>query len=195
MELVYPPYPAPVIPAPTAENPSSAVSNMAEMVPVVEPNGIVVGQASRAYVHGGSKVLHPVVHLHILNRNGELYLQKRSMKKNFLPGYWDTAVGGHVDYGEQIVEALFREAAEELKFYDFNPIPLTVYEFESERERELVNVFACVGDFCPQPDMEEVDEGRYWNMKELEEYLGKTFLTRNFEDEFVRIRKGLEALL
>jgi isopentenyldiphosphate isomerase len=31
-----------------------------------------------------------------------LYLQKRSETKDIQPGKWDTAVGGHVDYGETI---------------------------------------------------------------------------------------------
>ena len=74
-ELVYPVEPAPVLPLPTAETPGGQQLKDSEMVPVVEPDGLVVGQASRKYVHGGSKLLHPVVHLHIINRNSELYVQ------------------------------------------------------------------------------------------------------------------------
>ncbi|MBQ5486639.1 MAG: NUDIX domain-containing protein, partial [Bacteroidales bacterium] len=77
------------------------------MVPVVEESGLVIGQASRETVHGGSMLLHPVVHLHVVNRDGELFIQKRSMKKKQFPGMWDTAVGGHVDYGERLETALF----------------------------------------------------------------------------------------
>ena len=80
----------------------------------MEPSGLVYGRATRDWCHSGSKVLHPVVHLHIVDRFGNIYLQKRAMTKDLLPGYWDTAVGGHVTYGEQAVEALYREAAEEL---------------------------------------------------------------------------------
>ncbi|MDD6253120.1 MAG: NUDIX domain-containing protein [Candidatus Cryptobacteroides sp.] len=165
------------------------------MLPIIRENGIVYAQASRAYCHVGSFLLHPVVHLHILNRNDELYLQKRSMKKDLLPGMWDTAVGGHVDYGEYIGEALHREAAEELKFYDFNPIYLGSYVFQSSTEREMVNVFAVVGNFNPHPDLEEVEEGRYWAMEEIEANIGKSVFTPNFEGEFHRIRRSLEALL
>ena len=59
-ELIYPPFPAPVMPHPTAEMPSDKISRSTEMVPVVDLSGEVVGQASRQYVHGGSKLLHPV---------------------------------------------------------------------------------------------------------------------------------------
>ena len=182
-DLVYPPEPAPVLPVPTADNPSSAIVVKGEMFPIIRENGIVYAQATRSYCHGGSFLLHPVVHLHIINRNNELYLQKRSMKKDLLPGRWDTAVGGHVDYGEYICEALHREAAEELKFYDFNPISLGNYVYRSDSEREMVNIFAAVGNFSPQPDLDEVEEGRYWPMEE------------NFESEFRKIRRSLEALL
>lgn len=195
MILVYPSFPAPVLPKRSYLHPAFEIPAGTEMLPIVEPNGIVIGQSPRSYVHGGSLLLHPVVHLHIINRDGSLYLQKRSMNKDLLPGYWDTAVGGHVAYGEQIVEALYRESGEELHFYDYNPIFLRSYIYESKKEKELVNVYACVGNFTPVPNQEEVEDGRYWSFDEIDEYLGKSVLTPNFEGEFVRIRKSLEALL
>lgn len=194
-DLIYPETPAPTLPKPTVNSVHDGIVRGGEMLPVIQENGIVYAQASRAYCHGGSKVLHPVVHLHILNRYDQLYLQQRSMKKDLLPGRWDTAVGGHVDYGEYIMEALIRESSEELKFTEYNPIWLGNYVFESETERELVNIFAAVGNFTPQPDLEEVIDGRYWSMDEIEKNIGKSVFTPNFEMEFGRIRKSLEALL
>lgn len=166
-----------------------------EMLPIIRENGIVYAQATRKYCHGGSFLLHPVVHLHIINRNAELYLQKRSMKKDLLPGRWDTAVGGHVDYGETLEEALYREASEELGFRDFNPIFLKSYIWESAREKELVSVFATVGNFTLKPDNDEVTEGRYWNMSEIESNLARGLFTPNFEQEFKSIKDTLLALL
>ncbi|MBQ6044321.1 MAG: NUDIX domain-containing protein [Bacteroidales bacterium] len=165
------------------------------MVPIVDTHGVVLGQASRGWCHGGEKPLHPVVHLHILNRNCELYLQKRAMTKDLLPGYWDTAVGGHVSYGESIIEALFREAGEELGFYDFNPVSVTSYVFESQVEKELVNVFAAVGNFELFPNKEEVTEGRFWPFPDIEAHMSPGVFTPNFEQEFRMIRQTLESLL
>lgn len=195
IDLVYPPEPAPILPAPTADAPSVKIAHAGEMLPVIRENGIVYAQASRRYCHGGSFLLHPVVHLHIINRNAELYLQKRSMKKDLLPGRWDTAVGGHVDYGETLEEALYREASEELGFRDFNPIFLKSYIWESAREKELVSVFATVGNFTLKPDNDEVTEGRYWNMSEIESNLARGLFTPNFEQEFKSIKDTLLALL
>lgn len=195
IDLVYPPEPAPILPVPTADVPSTMMVQAGEMLPVIRENGIVYAQATRKYCHGGSFLLHPVVHLHIINRNAELYLQKRSMKKDLLPGRWDTAVGGHVDYGEYLSEALHREAGEELGFYDFNPLYLGSYVFQSNIEREMINIFAAVGNFTLHPDEDEVEEGRYWPLDEIEANIGKDVFTPNFEGEFRRIRKSLEALL
>lgn len=194
-ELIYPAAPAVILPLPSVDNPGESPRTYGEMVPVVEESGLVVGQATRKAVHGGSKLMHPVVHLHIINREGCLYIQKRSMKKDLLPGCWDTAVGGHVDYGESLEESLYREASEELGFRDFNPVYLKSYVWESARERELVNVFATVGDFVLKPDLDEVSEGRYHTMSEIESHLGMGFFTPNFEQEFKSIKNILLALL
>ena len=194
-DLIYPVSPAPVMPLPSADNPGDRPRPTGEMVPVVEENGLVIGQATRQSVHDGSKLMHPVIHLHIINREGCLYIQKRSMKKDLLPGRWDTAVGGHVDYGETLEEALYREASEELGFRDFNPIFLKSYIWESAREKELVSVFATVGNFTLKPDNDEVTEGRYWNMSEIESNLARGLFTPNFEQEFKSIKDTLLALL
>ena len=194
IELIYPQEVAPVVPPPTALT-SAAKQVGAEWFPVLESNGVVIGRSTRAYCHSGAKPLHPVIHIHIIDRMSRVYLQKRSMKKDIQPGKWDTAVGGHISYGESVLEAVYREANEELGLHEFNPIHLETYEFESQIERELVNVFAAVGSYELTPDLDEVDEGRWWPIEEIDEALGKNIFTPNFESEFKMIRKQLVALL
>ena len=99
--------------------------NPSELFPVVDETGRVVGCATRGECHDGRRLLHPVVHLHLFNSRGELYLQKRPLWKDIQPGRWDTAVGGHVDYGETPDEALRREVREELGVTEFTPERLT----------------------------------------------------------------------
>lgn len=194
MELIYPYDIAPVVPAPTAESKvERAVAS--EWFPVVESSGLVIGRATRNYCHSGAKPLHPVIHIHIIDRFSRIYLQKRSMNKDIQPGKWDTAVGGHVSYGEGILEAVYREASEELGFTDFNPIHLETYQFESEIEKEMVNVFAVVGTYELHPDLDEVDEGRWWELADIDSNLDKGVFTPNFESEFRMIRRSLLALL
>lgn len=106
------------------------------------------------------------------------------MKKEIQPGKWDTAVGGHVDYGETIEEALRREVREELGITGFNPEFMTRYLFESAVEKELVHTFRTTYDGPTAPDPDELDEGRFWPIAEIEANLGKAVFTPNFEQEY-----------
>lgn len=156
--------------------------NAAERLPVVDAAGRVVGSATRGECHGGGMLLHPVVHLHLSNSRGELFLQKRPAWKNIQPGRWDIAVGGHVGWGERIGEALRREVKEELGITEFTPERVAVYVFRSEREEELVYVHRAVYDGAVIPS-DELDGGRFWRREEIAEQLGRGLFTPNFEGE------------
>ena len=159
-----------------------------EWFPLVNEAGETVGKATRRTCHNGSKLLHPVVHLHIYNRAGDLYLQKRSVRKDIQPGKWDTAVGGHVDLGETIEVALRREVREELGITDFIPEFLMRYVFESALEKELVNTFRTVYEGPFLPDADEIEEARFWSISEIEAHLGKGGFTPNFESEYEKLK-------
>ena len=163
--------------------------NEQEMFPVVDEQGNLVGAATRGECHGGSMLLHPVVHLHVFNSKGELYLQRRPLWKDIQPGKWDTAVGGHVDLGESVDMALMREAREELGLTEFTPERLTSYVFESERERELVFAHKTTYDGAIAPS-DELDGGRFWTLDEIRAQLGQGVFTPNFENEFRKLGWG-----
>lgn len=158
--------------------------NPQELFPEVDENGNILGAVSRGHAHDGSKILHPVVHLHVFNSLGELYLQHRPAWKDIQPDKWDTAVGGHVDLGESVDQALKREVREELGITDFSPVAMGHYVFESQRERELVYVHRCVYDGPVRPSHDELAGGRFWSPAEITENLGKGVFTPNFENEY-----------
>ncbi len=160
-----------------------------EMVPVVNEKGQVIGKASRAQVHNNPGLLHPVVHLHVFNSEGKLFLQKRSGQKDLLPGYWDIAVGGHLRFGEPIEAALMRESMEELGFSPEDAYLHFTSIQKSDRESELAYVYSCQWDGPFQLNPEEVEEGRFWSIFEIRKFLGQQLFTPNFEYEFGLLQK------
>jgi isopentenyldiphosphate isomerase len=159
-----------------------------EWFPIVDEDGNTIGKALRSVCHDGkSMLLHPVVHLHLFNTRGELFLQKRAKTKDIQPGKWDTSVGGHISPGENPDEALMREAGEEIGLNNFVPEFLGKYIWESPRERELVNSFSTISDKFPVINKDEIDEGRFWSLKEIKENLGNDVFTPNFEHEFIKL--------
>ena len=155
-----------------------------ELLPHVDEEGNILGAITRGEAHNGSRKLHPVVHLHLFNSRGELYLQRRPAWKDIQPGKWDTATGGHIDLGESVDRALAREVREELGIIGFVPEQLGHYVFESDRERELVFVHKTTYDGKVSPSPTELDGGRFWSQQEIADSLGRDVFTPNFEQEY-----------
>lgn len=163
-----------------------------EWFPVVNEEGTVTGKAPRSVCHNGkSKLLHPVIHLHLFNKEGNLFLQKRSLKKDIQPGKWDTSVGGHIAPGETVENALTREISEEIGLDHLVPQFIHRYVWDSPREKELVFSFISVSDKIPEVNRGEIDEGRFWSVDEIHKSLGKDLFTPNFEHEFSLLRSKL----
>lgn len=170
-----------------------------ELLDIVTPEGQIIGKARRNEVHGNNKLLHRVVHVFVFNVEGKLLLQKRSMKKDVAPGVWDTSVGGHVDLGETIEAAVFREMEEELGITMPVPEwgtegppcscaqPLFMYKYihSNQIESELVHSYSYIHNGEVVFNTDEIDEVRYWDLNEIKETLGKGILSDNFEHEFV----------
>ena len=193
--LLYPEYPAPVLPHPTIDRTSDDFAGGGEYLPVTDPDGVVIARARRGWIHSAEKLLHPVVHLHVVDRLGRIWLQKRSASKDMYPGCRDFAVGGHIAYGEQPEEALIRESAEEIGLRDFNPMLLDSYIFDGGSEEELVYSFATVGNFTLVPDEIEVADIQPWTPEAIAKAIGSGIFTPSFEDEYPRVADALQRLL
>lgn len=97
---------------PSEAEPTGA-QTASERFQVVDENDHVIGDAPRGEVHGNN-LRHRAVHVFIFNRQGELFLQKRSAWKDRHPLLWDSSAAGHVEAGEDYDETASRELKEEL---------------------------------------------------------------------------------
>jgi isopentenyldiphosphate isomerase/intracellular septation protein A len=161
-----------------------ALPDEEEWLPLVDESGKVNGKAPRSVCHSGGKLLHPVVHLHVLNGQRQIYLQKRPMDKLVQPGKWDTAVGGHISFGETLETALNREAWEEIGLQNFKAGFIQSYRWDSDIESELVYVFVTSDYQSIHLHSDEVQEGRFWSQEEIQKNMGKNVFTLNFEHEY-----------
>ena len=92
---------------------TTGAQSASERFQVVDENDEVIGAAPRGEVHGNN-LRHRAVHVFVFNRQGELFLQKRSAWKDRHPLLWDSSAAGHVDAGEDYDETASRELEEEL---------------------------------------------------------------------------------
>lgn len=161
-----------------------------EIFPILTEDGTMVGKATRSQCHSGSMLIHPVVHLHVTTPDRKyLLLQRRSSSKKIQPDTWDTAVGGHVDYGESIEAALIRESREELAIDASESNFIHRYLFRSPIERELVHVYhkSVPFDSVFHINPEEVSDVKFWSLSEIQNAMGRGILTPNFESEFIQV--------
>lgn len=99
--------------------------NIMEFLPVVNESGIIVGRALQMELHKGNKILHPAVHLHVINNKGE------AVRK-----YW-----WHVAFGDAPDKTLKRKITETLGISGVKPKLKRQYIRETKTEKELVYVF------------------------------------------------------
>jgi transcription elongation factor GreB len=115
--------------------------DMMEFLPIVNERGNIAGRALYMELHKGNKILHPVVHLHVINGKGETSRL-----------YW-----WHVAFGDTPEKTLKRKMAETLKSSGMNPKLKRQYIRESKIEKELVYVFTIVSDAKMPQTPEEKD--------------------------------------
>jgi isopentenyl-diphosphate delta-isomerase type 1 len=164
------------------------------MFQLVDAEGNPAGSAARADCHGNPRLAHLVVHLHVFDPRGRLYLQKRAANKDTFPGRWDTSVGGHVMAGEGAAVALVREAREELDVDASAARFLFQYRYGGDFETEVARVYSLQWGGAVRPDPGEIEEGRFFAMEEVSALVGTGALTPMFEHELPLLLSRLEAL-
>jgi isopentenyl-diphosphate delta-isomerase type 1 len=133
-----------------------------EIFDVVNDRDEIIGQRTRGEVHRlGLK--HRAVHVLVFNSRGEVFLQKRSLKKDTFPGAWDSSASGHLDAGEDYDACALRELREEIGLQTTRA-PLRLFKLEARPEtgQEFVWVYRLEseGPFALHP--QEIESGQWF---------------------------------
>jgi len=133
-----------------------------EIFDVVNDFDEVIGQERRNEVHRLG-LQHRAVHVLIFNKRGEVFLQKRSMKKDTFPGAWDSSASGHLDTGETYDACAVREVREELGLILAEP-PERLFKLKAceETGREHVWVYRHQDEGPFQLNPEELEDGGWF---------------------------------
>jgi isopentenyldiphosphate isomerase len=167
-----------------------AAENDEEILDLLDVSGNVVGTVRRAEVHGNPSLRHRAVHVFVMNRLGDYYLQKRSPYKRIQPDKWDTSVGGHIPSGETYEQGALRELEEELGIALADPTRLVNHHdfvWSTDFETEHTRTFLLLHEGPFHLNAAEVSDGRFWTADELRESFGQGVFTPNLELELRRL--------
>jgi isopentenyldiphosphate isomerase len=144
-----------------------------EIFDVVNECDEVVGQNTRREVHRlGLK--HRAVHVLVFNSLDEVFLQKRSLKKDTAAGLWDSSTSGHLDSGEDYDACAVRELREEIGLA-LAQTPERLFRIEACQETgwEFCRVYRCKaeGPFQLHPD--EIESGGWFAPEKIMRWIAE----------------------
>jgi NUDIX domain. len=163
-----------------------------ELLSVVDENDCIIDTCARHIIHA-TGLRHRAVHILVFNEQGQLFLQKRSMKKDLNGGLWDTSAAGHVDAGEDYDISAVREIEEELGISAAHMLePLFKLPATAAIGMEFIQVYRCIhnGPFNLAPD--EIDEGDWFSVAEIAERIEAD--DQRLTETFKTIWRQFEAL-
>jgi len=142
-----------------------------EIFDVVNERDEVIGKRPRSEVHRLG-LMHRATHVLVFNKRGQVFLQKRSIKKDRQPGLWDSSASGHVDSGEDYDACVMRELQEEIGLR-VSEVPERLFKLAAspETDQEHVWVYRCEaeGPFQLHPD--EIERGDWFEPGEVTRWM------------------------
>jgi len=138
-----------------------------ELVEIVDRDNTPIGAVTRRIMRQ-QNLIHRASYILVFNRQGQLFIQKRTATKDIYPGYWDLAAGGVVQAGETYLESAARELREELGVTGVKLKHLFDQYFEDENNKVWGRIFSCVNNGPFTLQAEEIDYGRFIPLSEIE---------------------------
>jgi len=137
-----------------------------ELVTIVDERNRVVGAVPRREMRAGN-LPHRATYILVFNSRGELYVQKRTERKDVFPGYYDVAAGGVILAGESYEEGAVRELEEELGIRDVPLTRLFDFSYKDESVKIWGAAFSCLYDGEVVLQQEEVESGAFLVVDEV----------------------------
>jgi len=142
-----------------------------EIFDVVNERDEVIGRETRAEVHRRG-LMHRAVHVLVFNRSGQVFLQKRSMRKDRQPGVWDSSASGHLNAGEDYDSCAVRELREEIGLTPRAP-PRRWFKLPAspETDQEHVWIYRCEAEGPLTLDPDEIECGGWFRREEVTQWM------------------------
>lgn len=160
-----------------------------EFIDLLDINGNKTGVIKNRKDASMNNDIYKVVYLWIVN-DGKCLIQQRSFSKKNNPGLWDCAVAGHVLSGESSIEAIIREAKEELNIkFDDKKLELIFSNVGYEKNRfqfhdvYLLNDNIDINKIKIQKD--EVECCKYVDLDELQFIINEEKFAKDFHNSLI----------
>ncbi len=151
----------------------STLSVQEEIFDVVNDRDEVIGHRPRSEVHRLG-LMHRAVHVLVFNAVGQVFLQKRSLKKDRQPGLWDSSASGQVDAGEDYDACAVRELREEIGLR-MPAAPRRLFKLAACAETDQVHVwvYQCEAEGPFTLDPEEIERGGWFAPAEVTRWVAE----------------------
>jgi 16S rRNA (adenine1518-N6/adenine1519-N6)-dimethyltransferase len=140
-----------------------------ESLQVVDEQDRPIRGVDRATVHA-ERLLHRAIHIFVLNNAGELFLQRRSYRKDTFPRKWDSSAAGHVDLGESYEACATRELREELGLVD-QPREIGRVPASEKTGQEFIRIYQAEADEIIDLNEEEIETGGFFPLSVIDEWI------------------------
>lgn len=137
-----------------------------EIFDVVDEEDRVIGQASRSDCHD-NRLTHRSVMFFVFDSEKRVLVTKRTLNKDFFPGYFIIVLGGHVRSGENYDEAVVREIEEEIGI-SAKPYLISFFKKRIPEEKENVKVYGVRSENKINLNKDELETGEFLKFDELD---------------------------
>jgi 16S rRNA (adenine1518-N6/adenine1519-N6)-dimethyltransferase len=162
-----------------------------ELLAVVDADDRPAEPRDRVTIHRDG-LLHRAVHIFILNREGDLFLQKRSHRKDRFPDRWDSSAAGHVDAGESYNDCAHRELKEELgiavSLVECGRVPAS-----ARTDQEFISIYSGIHEGPLSWNPYEIETGGFFRLEMIDRWIEER--PADFADGFLECYRTVRKQL